>query len=717
VKYEDIARAEAPGAIGCRPPPDWVEHESYSSQIPAAQSDCIGNGVARLLQDLQLDLTGPEIAWHTRTAQRVLTRAGAERVAHFLAEFDPAFQRIDVHFIRRLRGGESIEHAKPNALQTLRRESNLERLALNGRLTASLLIPDVRVDDIIEISLTVYGNDLALAGKYAGWFAFDPFNPWLEVRHRMLRPLARQVFIKQFNDPPGRVITERDGTEEAKWRLVRQPRRDVEHLTPPWLILAPLVQVTEFEAWNDVARLFSPLFESIDIPDDLAGEIDRLAAAHPDEAQRAAEWLRFVQRTLRYFALSLGDGGFVPRRLEVIWNSRFGDCKDATRLYIVGARRMGLDACAALVSTTHGPALDAFLPSPNTFNHCIVRLRLNGVSYWLDPTLSMQSGTLDKIDMPHVGWALPLALETTELETLGNDAPVHCLDCEDELHFGPKQASPTKLRRRIKHFSWVADLARKRIADEGAAEYSKAVLKELQAVWPSVSETVPVETSDDPAGNCLTTTFTFEIRDGWKRDPNGRLSFVIADQTLPRELISLPGAPRLTDIFVGRPRKLVRGVRMEMPRRWAGNGWHRVQETSSLGYIERLTANGKIIDSSRELIVKAWSVPAAEAAGYGELVGKINQNLLTILARERFGKIHPIVKNRVLAAALRFVAYVVVLVFLFVLVGFLRSLVAPSPERGNVRWQSPPGTRAIPFPPSPFPGEGEGKPSTPVLPR
>jgi transglutaminase-like putative cysteine protease len=706
VTNQHIARADAPGGVGCCPSPHWVEHESYSSQVPDAQNACVADGVARLLQDLQVNLGASEIAWHTRTAQRVLTRAGAERVAHFLAEFDPGFQRIDVHFIRTLRGGEFIEHARPNAFQMLRRESNLERLVLNGRLTASLLIPDVRVDDIIEVSLTVYGSDPALAGKYASGFVFDAFNPWLEVRHRLLRPLARQILISPLNDPPGRVATEKDGVEESKWRLVGQPRRDAEKFTPPWLILSPVIQVTEFDAWNDVARLFSPFFENVEIPKDLTGEIDRLAAANTDETQRASEWLFFVQRTLRYFALSLGEGGFVPRGLEAIWDSRFGDCKDATRLYIAGARRMGLDACAALVSTTHGPALDAFMPTPNAFDHCIVRLRLNGVSYWLDPTLPTQSGALDNIDMPYVGWALPLTPDATELEKLGSEAPVHCLDCDDELHFGPKRESPVKLRRRIKHFSWVADMARNRTADQGTAEYSRAMLRELQSIWPGVSETVPVEISDDPAGNCLTTTFTFEIRDGWKRDPNGRLSFTIADQILPRELVPIPGAPRLTDIFAGRPRKLTRRVRMEMPSKWIGNGWYQVEETSSLSFVDRLATSGKVIESSRELIIKAWSVPAAETARYGELVGKIHQNLLNIWARERFGRIRPPGPN--------WLAAVLALVFLFVLFGFLGSLTSNVPERGKAGLRpadSLDRTRSFPFPPLPFPGEG--KPSSP----
>jgi hypothetical protein len=49
------------------------------------------------------------------------------------------------------------------------------------------------------------------------------------------------------------------------------------------------------------------------------------------------------------------------------------------------------------------------------------------------------------------------------------------------------------------------------------------------------------------------------------------------------------------------------------------------------------------------LIVKAWSVPAAEAVGYSELAGMIHQNLLNVLADEWFGRIRPFLKNRVLA--------------------------------------------------------------------
>lgn len=140
------------------PLPDWIDHQPYQSEIPDTEVSCVAGGLCRLLYDSQLDLRNSEQVWHYRTVQRVLTREGAERAAHVVVEFDPGYQRLDVHFVRVLRGAEAIDHAKADAFQLLRRETNLERLIFDGRLTASLLIPDVRIGDIIDLAVTVYGN-------------------------------------------------------------------------------------------------------------------------------------------------------------------------------------------------------------------------------------------------------------------------------------------------------------------------------------------------------------------------------------------------------------------------------------------------------------------------------------------------------------------------------------------------------------------------------
>lgn len=624
------------------PLPDWVNHVSWSLQPPDGEDSCIGNGTCRLLLDVQADLSGEVQAWHVHAAQRILTREGAERAAHFVAEFDPAYQRLEVHFIRLLRGQERIEHAVPGAFQVFRRETSLERRVFNGRLTASLLIPDVRIDDVVEFAFTAYGSNPVLGGKFAAWAAFDSLSPAYETRLRVVRPLHRQILIKPFNDPPRPAVSVREGMEDSRWSLVGQKRRDAEDLAPPWLVLVPALQFSEFESWNEVANLFAPFYESTALPDALAAEVDRLAAVHQSTEERAIEWLRFVQQQLRYFAFSFGEGGLMPREFDAIWATRFGDCKDAARLYVAGARRLGVDACAALVSTTHGFALTEFVPSPDAFNHCIVRVRLDGTSYWLDPTTPVQSGVLRNIVQPLAGWALPLTRDTAALEKIGDDEPRHVLRWEDEVSFGPKPKSPAKLCRRIEYRFGAADAMRRRIANEGAAEFARVVLKDLQAVWPRIVETAPIDVGDDKKANGVSVTLNYEIPECWTwNSARKRYVFTIADTAVSGELQPLKSSQRQIPIYLGQPRRITRYLRMNMPSMWVGSGWHHVREAAGLKFVNSLRVEGRTMTNSKELVVPAWSLPASEAGAYGDIAKGLRENLLMIEASALFGRIIP----------------------------------------------------------------------------
>jgi tetratricopeptide (TPR) repeat protein len=594
-----------------------------------------------LLRDTQVDLTGVEQVWYERTVVKVRTRGGAEQAAHFIVEFDPAYERVDVHFIRVKRDGFWLEHAKAGAFQVFRRESNLERLVLDGRLTASVLIPDVRIDDVVETGFSRYINNQVMDGKYSSWAHFDAIAPWIEVSYRQRRALSRKLSVKSFNDPATPDVLEDGDVEHSCWRAVRQQPLELEEFTPPWTIPGPALQFSEFESWGEVARLFTGLYEGADIPASLIVELDRIASEHSSPQQRAAEWLRFVQRHLRYFALSLGEGGWLPRQLEAIWTSRFGDCKDAARLYVAGARHLGLEACAALISTRFGQVLDGFLPSATIFDHCIVRLRIDDTSYWLDPTAQTQSGELEQIYQPHFGWALPLEAHAWQLESLGDGEALHALESEDVVEFASCKTTPVKLIRQAEYRFWAADWLRNRFADEGTAAYTKEMLQGLQATWPGVRELSPIVSHDDPARNCLTTILSYEIPEAWERSSHGLLSFNIVASDLASQLGSVKGVERTSDIYLGQPRRLTHRVRFLMPRKWKGEDWYRGDETPGLSYFNRTAFDGRTISNHKELLIEKRSISASQAGDYNRTVAALHQNLLTIHAGERFGKIRP----------------------------------------------------------------------------
>lgn len=653
MEQESTKPVDSTGSVRVAPIPSWVKHADFRSVVPTSAEGCISSGLLRVLFETQIDLSADEPAWHNHWVQRVLTRQGAEKVSHFLADFDPAFERLEVHSIRVLRGDEKIEHAGAAALQLLRRETNLEKLALDGRLSASLLIPDVRVDDYVEVSFTVYGANPALNGIYSAWLSFDDINPWVDFCHRVLRPFRRSLSSRSLSAPPAAEVSSEGEIEITTWHLAQPAPRLIEDYTPPWTVVTPSVQLTEFKGWQDVARLMLPYYGEEALPAGMASVIRDIATKHEDQAKRAAEWLRVVQTDIRYFALSLGQGGWIPRSLEAIWSSRFGDCKDAAKLYVAGARALGLDACAALCSTRFGMALRDWSPAPIVFDHCIVRLRLDGKTYWLDPTLRRQCGALKDIYCPHTGWVLALSEDATDLEAISDSEPIHLVNVDEEIRFARRIDAPAQYRRQSEFYSLAADELRERISGGDAAELCRQRLRELQSVWPGISQVGEMEVHDDREENCLTTVLNYEIRNCWKKDKGSALKFDSVDNVLPRELGFLGAVDRKSEIYLGQPRRVTRTLRMVMPGKWPDGGWVVREEAAGLNYENRVESLGQTVVNRRELIVSALSMPAAQAADYSRVVGRVHESLLTVAATSWFGRIRPkVTLRRVLGSAL-----------------------------------------------------------------
>lgn len=146
---------------------------------------------------------------------------------------------------------------------------------------------------------------------------------------------------------------------------------------------------------KDWPRFFQTLGRDYDkiiaqeIPKDLKSWI---TAAR--KKKTTADKINFLQEKIshefRYFGdWRRHDGGFVPRSLTEISNSRYGDCKDLSTLLTAMLRSMGLDAKVALVRRGPNPwghEPDYALPAMNHFNHAIVHVQDGQNEYWLDPT-------------------------------------------------------------------------------------------------------------------------------------------------------------------------------------------------------------------------------------------------------------------------------------------------------------------------------------------
>ncbi|MGB3313715.1 MAG: hypothetical protein WBB85_04845, partial [Albidovulum sp.] len=137
-------------------------------------------------------------------------------------------------------------------------------------------------------------------------------------------------------------------------------------------------------------------------------KLDAIRADHAGDIARATAALRLVQDEIRYVGIEVGTGGYFARPPLTVASQGFGDCKNKALLLRVMLNRLGIDAYPALTDLDEGYALAAAQPAIGAFDHMILRVDIDGRTYWVDPTGSHEGGTLDVATPPDYGYALAL---------------------------------------------------------------------------------------------------------------------------------------------------------------------------------------------------------------------------------------------------------------------------------------------------------------------
>ncbi len=637
-QFANTPRDITPGAR-VAPPASWVEVAPYA--IPeTANPHFISSGVCVLLDDSQIDLCGPERAWYYRRAELVTAQAGAERVAQFSVSFDPAFEKLDVHRISVIRDGERIEHAHTAFFEVLRRERQMERLQFDGRLTVHVTLPDVRSGDVVETSHTIHGMRRSLGGRHSTWVGFEWNTGIIEVRARLRRPGHKTIAERSFCGAPGGMQTEADGVIDRRWTVKERPGVRYESLAPPWVLQSAALQLSEWRDWAEVVTAFTPLYEDGGpLGEDVEAEIARIAAAHASPAERAAAVLRFAQGAVRYLAISMGEGGYTPRKLVEVEATRYGDCKDKSKLYVHMARRLGLDACPALVNTRDSYMLDTWLPTAEAFDHCIVRIAIGEKVYWLDPTRMLQPSPLDAMSQSHFGWALPLKPGVTALERMPEPPIEHIAEAYERVVLGDAPTTPVRYEWRHTFRGPRAESMRELLARDGEVGVFKSYAEDVQRIWADARVVHQEVVADDTAANTLVVSEAYDIATAWKNVRDQTYEFSTLDLTLNRLFAKLDAGERTQPIYLGQPGRLTRRVEIETIAGLNANGWAKAFDGSTLMLKNDLKkTSSKTFVLEQTLEIKELTLPGGEAETYRRIQAELAANEVTIAETASAGK-------------------------------------------------------------------------------
>ena len=400
------------------PPAKWVQVADVPPAPPAEGAPA----VQTLLDDNQSRLTPEGDAYYNRRIRKVLKAEGLPAMTSFSVTWDPDDEQVTIHSLRIIRNGKAFDLLdKGRKMLVLRRERDLERAMLDGRMSASQQIEGLQLGDILDASWTHSGRD-----PVAGNRSYDLEGlsfPGVASRYRVRLSWPTGTPIR-YRTTEG--FGEPKKTEAGGWTILELDAANAQAPKPP--IGAPrryrrlgFLETSSFESWNEISRIMAPLYARtavIDPASDLRAEIAAIAEKTTDPKVRAFEALRLVEEKTRYFFIGIGDGGYVPAAADETWRRKFGDCKGKTALLLAILKELGVEAEPALVSLGAGDGMNERLPSLAAFNHVLVRATIDGEVYWLDGTRTGDRSGLDALRPPPHRWALPVRVAGADLEEI-----------------------------------------------------------------------------------------------------------------------------------------------------------------------------------------------------------------------------------------------------------------------------------------------------------
>ena len=601
------AAASPPGtARGFRvgPPSAWVERVPFdpASPSPAGAST---DGTAHLLLELQ-EHVGLGATFF-RYARRLQGAAAVEGNSELSFAWDPSYQTVTLHEVSIYRGGVRRNALRPEKVRILERERDLEFKLLDGRLTAVVVLEDVRPGDVLEYSFTRSGRNPIFGPRWASTFWTGSTVPAGRIRRRVFLPPGREVAFRLYAGAPMPIERVGKRGRDLVWDSTDVPATIVDSSLPPDVEVVPRVQFSEWASWGDVAAWAAGNFRAdpAGIPADL---VERLRKPGRAPAETTAEALRFVQDEVRFLGVEMGVSSHAPARPEEVLRRRFGDCKDKALLLVSLLRALGIEADAALVSLGDERAVAGFLPAPDVFDHAIVRVKIGMDAFWLDPTRRQRRGALADLVHADVGKALVLeagAQGLTDVPPLpGRLARRTVRNVIVIREKGPAAYTVTTTAT-----GSGADAIREDWAGTRPADIEKSCLEFYTHRYPGIRAVGAPELKDDAPDGSVTTVERYEIDNLFRGDP--RQADFYAEEVRDRFVqISDPG--RKTPYALPFPGETVETVEITFPKEWYVAPLEASLKNPWLEFSLRSAPRPKGVVLTWELRYKAAAVPAAD---------------------------------------------------------------------------------------------------------
>jgi transglutaminase-like putative cysteine protease len=316
-----------------------------------------------------------DLTTRTRTVieREALTDQGLPAVGKFAQFYSKTLQSLEIDEAYTLKAdGRRI----PVGADGLQRQAGVVASGVGQSWTdgevLQLTFPDVQRGDRTVLTYTLRGLATSLPGWVAGQ---DYLVPFVGIdRFRWTLRAARSVDL-QVVAPGLRLSPMATDGDWATWTIEgSSTAHDFDRAPANTLKTYPRVMFSSFRQHEQLAQAFGAAMRTrLAVSDEvrrIATDATQGLSSPHDKARALYLWMH---RNIRYVAVYLGAGGWVPHDVDTVLKNRYGDCKDQVLLLTALLQAVDIEAAPALLNTFSEYALTE-LPVSNSFNHVITYL-------------------------------------------------------------------------------------------------------------------------------------------------------------------------------------------------------------------------------------------------------------------------------------------------------------------------------------------------------
>lgn len=305
---------------------------------------------------------------------------------------------------------------------------------------SSIVFTNLEAGDAVHI---IMRRNFYRRGKLKNHFWDDHYfkllYPIMHNRYALMAEPGIDFKHQVSNDTLQPVKENRSGFDFYTWERKNTPALKTEKLMGTLTDNSNVLFISTVPDWTFISNWYSDLSRNkvrsdYDVKETVA-EIFKGRENVGDE-EKARLIYEYIVKNIRYSSESFRQSSQIPQKASTVINTKVGDCKDVSTLFLTMAREVGLKNTRLVLVNTRDNGRNA-MPLPCTdFNHCIAAVDLNGKTHFVE--LTSDKNSFNTMDAYLKGsFALPIY---SEAENPGKVEPVY-LESELRVKNAVKRSS------------------------------------------------------------------------------------------------------------------------------------------------------------------------------------------------------------------------------------------------------------------------------------